>query len=171
MRLSARHKTLARSAPGGVAGGSVASVTTGADILIINTSPATAVNRLVNLIGAWLRLHLLGTSILPPSLSFSLLPRCLSRLVSSCHPLPSPPSIPRDRVSTRGSLCVRATLLVVTSRCSCRQPASFGALSRSVRSSSLDRRRRRARITRDGRWRPRKSIMILSLGKYVPVMV
>lgn len=58
VRLSARHKTLSRSAPGGVAGGSVASVTTGADILIINTSPATAVNRLENLIGAWLRLHL-----------------------------------------------------------------------------------------------------------------
>lgn len=58
VRLSARHKTLSRSAPGGVAGGSVASVTTGADILIINTSPAPAVNRLENLIGAWLRLHL-----------------------------------------------------------------------------------------------------------------
>lgn len=58
VRLSARHKTLSRSAPGGVAGGSVASVTTGADILIINTSPATAVNRLENLIGAWLWLHL-----------------------------------------------------------------------------------------------------------------
>lgn len=59
VRLSARHKTLSRAgAPGGVASGSVASVTTGADILIINTSPATAVNRLVDLIGAWLRLHL-----------------------------------------------------------------------------------------------------------------
>lgn len=58
VRLSARHKTLSRCAPRGVAGGSVASVTTGADILIINTSSATAVNRLENLIGAWLRLHL-----------------------------------------------------------------------------------------------------------------
>jgi len=73
VRLSARHKTLSRSASGGVAGGSVASVTTGADILIINSSPATAVNRLVNLIGAWLRLHLRGfAASLSLSLSLSL---------------------------------------------------------------------------------------------------
>jgi len=38
VRLSARHKTLSRSASGGVAGGSVASVTTGADILSLSLS-------------------------------------------------------------------------------------------------------------------------------------
>jgi len=80
VRLSARHKTLSRSASGGVAGGSVASVTTGADILIINSSPATAVNRLVNLIGAWLRLHLRGFAA-SLSLSLSLSPS--SPLVAS----------------------------------------------------------------------------------------
>ena len=42
----------------GLLAGSVAGVTTGADILIINTGPAIPTPVRFNLIGAWLRLHL-----------------------------------------------------------------------------------------------------------------
>lgn len=67
VRLSARHKTL-RPAPRGVAGRSVAGVTTGADILIINTGPAIPTPVCFNLIGAWLRLHLRDIAPSFPSL-------------------------------------------------------------------------------------------------------